>query len=158
MNRYELLYIVPATFAENEVQPVLDAVTKELTKLGAKITRNDMVGKLKLAYPIKKVRHGYFVLVDMELEASKLQDLDKAFRLHNDVLRHQVVIKDEKSKPVSKLSTVERIERERMPKKAERQTKERQAAAAPAKDGAKADVNMEEIDKKLDNIVEGNIL
>lgn len=158
MNRYELLYIVPGTFAETEVQPVLDTITKELTKLGAKITRNDMVGKLKLAYPIKKVRHGYYVLVDMELEAEKLSELDKAFRLHADVLRHQVVIKDEKSKPITKLSTVERIERERMPKKAERQTKERQAAAAPKDGEKKADVNMEEIDKKLDKIVEGNIL
>jgi len=157
MNRYELLYIVPATFAENEIQPVLDGVTKELTKLGAKITRNDMVGKLKLAYPIRTVRHGYFVLVDMELEADQLQALDKAFRLHTDVLRHQVVVKDEKAKPISRLTTVERIERERVPKKAERQTKERQAAAA-SKDREKAKVNMEEIDKKLDKIVEGNIL
>lgn len=159
MKQYELLYVIPATYAENELQPVMDGVTKELTKLEAKIARNEMVGKLKLAYPINKVRHGYYVIVDMELEGKQVAALDKALRLHSDVIRHQLTVKDPKSKPVVSLSSVERIERERPPRnRNERTSTDRQAAAAPKKDAKKADVNMEEIDKKLDNIVEGKIL
>jgi len=158
MKQYELLYVIPATYAENELQPVMDGVTKELTKLEAKITRNDMVGKLKIAYPIKKVRHGYYVIVDMELEPGKIASLDRALRLHSDVIRHQLVMKDTKSKPVTSLSSVDRIDRERPSRKrSERATTDRQAAAAPKKD-SKVDVSMEEIDKKLDKIVEGKIL
>lgn len=159
MKQYELLYVIPATHAENELQPVMDGVTKELTKLEAKITRNDMVGKLKLAYPIQKVRHGYYVMIDMELEPEKVASLDRALRLHSDVIRHQLGVKDSKAKPVMSLSSVDRIDRERPPRKRhERTTTDRQAAAAPKKDAKKADVNMEEIDKKLDKIVEGKIL
>lgn len=159
MKQYELLYVIPATHAETELQPVLDGVTKELTKLEAKITRNDMVGKVKLAYPIAKVRHGYYVVVDMEIEPSKLSVLDKALRHHSDVIRHQLAVKDTKLKPVMSLSSVERIDRERPPRKrTERTSTDRQAAAAPKKDAGKSDVDMEEIDKKLDKIVEGKIL
>ena len=159
MKQYELLYVIPATYAETELQPVMDGVTKELTKLDAKITRNDMVGKLKLAYPIKKVRHGYYVIDDMEIEPSEITALDKAFRHHSDVIRHQMVVKDAKSKPVMSLSSVDRIDRERPARKrSERTSTDRQAAAAPRKDAKKADVDMKEIDKKLDKIVEGKII
>lgn len=158
MKQYELLYVIPATYAETELQPVMDGVTKELTKLEAKITRNDMVSKLKIAYPIAKTRHGYYVIVDMELEESKVAALDKALRLHSDVIRHQVGVKDPKAKPVMSLTSVDYIDRERPAKKhTERSTTDRQAAAAPKKDASKAEVNMEEIDKKLDKIVEGKI-
>ena len=40
MSRYELLYIIPATYAETELQPVIDAITKQLKDLGCDISRN----------------------------------------------------------------------------------------------------------------------
>lgn len=158
--RYELLYVIPATYAETELPKVMEGVTKELAKLEAEIVRNESVGKLKLAYPVKKFRHGHFVLVDMHLAEDKLRALDTALRLHPDVIRHQLVVKDEAAKPVTRLSSVDRIERDRAPRrsKAEQDAHERQSAAAPKKGAEKVAVDMKEIDKKLDRIVEGKIL
>lgn len=162
MSRYELLYIIPATYAETELQPVIDGITKQLSDLGAKLTRNDMVGKLRLTYPIGKTRFGYYVLSDMDIEADKLNAVNEALRLHSDVLRHHVVVKGAKAKPVFKLSAYEEIDREggRRDASADRDARSRQGAPAAAKAaaGKPAEVNMEEIDKKLDKILEGKIV
>jgi small subunit ribosomal protein S6 len=154
MNRYELLYIIPATHAENELQPVIDGITAVLTKFGAKITRNDMVGKLKLAYPVANARFGYYVLVDMEVETPKVSEIENALRLHTDILRHKIMVKDPKAKPVFKLMSVEDVDRERT-KFSERP---RTGSSGPKHETKKVEVNMADIDKKLDKIVEGNIL
>lgn len=160
MTRYELLYIVPATYAETELQPVIDGITKQLAGLGATIGRNEMVGKIKLTYPIKRIRYGYYVLVDLELETAKLAALNEILRLHSDVLRHSVVLKDPKAKPVFKLTAMEEIDRERPAhrgEQADRDTRARQAAGA-RKDDKKVEIDMADVEKKIDKILEGKIV
>ena len=159
MNRYELLYIVPATYAETEIQPVIDGITSILTKFGAKLLRNEMVGKLKLAYPVGNVRHGYYILVDMDVETPKVAEIENALRLHTDVVRHQIMTKDTKTKPVFKLMGIEDVDRERAKGREVRETaKTRQNATGVKTDGKKVEVDMADIDQKLDKIVEGKIL
>jgi small subunit ribosomal protein S6 len=157
MTRYELLYIIPATHAETELQPVIDSVTSVLTKFGAKIVRNDMVGKLKLAYPVAHIRHGYYIIVDMDVETSKVAEIDNALRLNTEVIRHQLMVKDPKVKPVFKIASVEDIERDKARGTVAREVSTRQAAAAPKSD-KKVEVNLADLDQKLDKIVEGKIL
>lgn len=160
MSRYELLYIIPATYAETELQPVIDAITKALTGLGVTISRNEMVGKIKLTYPVNHVRYGYYILVDMDLETSKVAALNELLRLHTDVLRHSLMIKDPKAKPVFKLSAMEEIDREapRRGESADREARARQAAAAPKAAEKKVEVDMNEVEKNIDKILEGKIV
>ncbi len=160
MSRYELLYIIPATYAETELQPVIDAITKALTGLGVTISRNEMVGKIKLTYPVDHVRYGFYVLVDMDIDAAKISELNDVLRLHNDVLRHSLMLKDPKAKPVFKLNAMEEIDREapRRGESAERATRDRQAAAVPKAADKKVEVNMDEVEKNIDKILEGKIV
>ncbi len=160
MSRYELLYIIPATYAETELQPVIDAITKALTGLGVTISRNEMVGKIKLTYPVENARYGYYILVDMDLEASKVAALNELLRLHTDVLRHSLMIKDPKAKPVFKLSAMEEIDREapRRGESADRDARARQAASAPKASDKKVEVDMDEVEKNIDKILEGKIV
>lgn len=162
MSRYELLYVVPATYAETELQPVIDAVTKQLTGLGATIARNDMVGKIKLTYPVDHVRYGYYILVDLDLETSKVAALNDLLRLHTDVLRHSLVVKDQKAKPVFKLQAMEEIDRDaprsNRGEQAERESRSRQAAAAPKAGDKKVEVDMDQVEKNIDKILEGKIV
>jgi small subunit ribosomal protein S6 len=156
--QYELLYIVPATHAENELKPVLDGIAKEIEKAGASIVRSDMVGKHKLSYPIGQVRHGYYVLSDIELDGGNVTALGNSLRLHADVIRHQVVVKNAKAKPVTRISSFDEVERE---KAAARAGKPRSSAPRPrtrVEKGKKVEINMEEVEKKLDKILEGKIL
>lgn len=163
MSRYELLYIIPATYAETELQPVIDAITKQLTELGCTISRNEMVGKIKLTYPVDHVRFGYYVLVDLDVEAAKVGAVNDMLRLHSEVLRHSFMVKDQKAKPVFKLQAMEEIDRDAPRRsestdRAERETRQRQSAGAPKAADKKVAVDMADVEKNIDKILEGKIV
>jgi len=163
MSRYELLYIIPATYAETELQPVIDAITKQLTELGCTISRNEMVGKIKLTYPVDHVRYGYYNLVDLDVEASKVQAVNEMLRLHSEVLRHSFMVKDQKAKPVFKLQAMEEIDRDAPRRsestdRAERETRQRQAAGAAKPADKKVEIDMADVEKNIDKILEGKIV
>ena len=163
MSRYELLYIIPATYAETELQPVIDAITKQLTELGCTISRNEMVGKIKLTYPVDHVRYGYYNLVDLDVEASKVQAVNEMLRLHSEVLRHSLMVKDQKAKPVFKLQAMEEIDRDAPRRsestdRAERETRQRQAAGAAKPADKKVEIDMADVEKNIDKILEGKIV
>jgi small subunit ribosomal protein S6 len=48
-------------------------------------------GRRKLAYPIRKVHEGYYVIVRFKSEAELLPVLDRRYRLNESVLRHLTV-------------------------------------------------------------------
>lgn len=160
MSRYELLYIIPATYAETELAPVVDAITKQLTELGCTISRNEMVGKIKLTYPVENVRYGYYNLVDLDIEAAKVSALNDMLRLHSEVLRHSLMVKDQKAKPVFKLQAMEEIDRDapRRTESAERETRQRQTAGAATPTAKKVEVDMADVEKNIDKILEGKIV
>lgn len=160
MSRYELLYIIPATYAETELQPVIDAITKQLTDLGCVISRNEMVGKIKLTYPVKNARYGYYILVDLDIETPKIGAVNDMLRLHGEVLRHSFMIKDQKAVPVFKLQAMEEIDRDapRRGESTDRETRTKQAAAVAKTGDKKVEVNMEDVEKSIDNILDGKIV
>lgn len=93
--QYELLYIVPTTFTDEDVGKIEGTVKGLLEKYGATISETIRLGKFRLAYPIKKVRHGHYILVKVETEPANVAKVDEALRLSNDVLRHLLLRADE---------------------------------------------------------------
>lgn len=93
--QYELLYIVPATLTDEDIGNVEGKVKAILDKVGAKMEDTKRLGKFRLAYPIKNVRHGHYMLVRMQLETSAVAKLDEGLRLSGDVLRHLILRADE---------------------------------------------------------------
>jgi small subunit ribosomal protein S6 len=93
VQHYELLYIIPGTKGEDEVQPLATAVHDLLKQHGATIVKNDFWGKRKLAYEINHIRYGYYEAIDFDIDTLKLAAFESAMRLNPNVLRHQVVIR-----------------------------------------------------------------
>jgi len=94
---YELLCLFSNKFSETEVEPIRANVIKLITDQGGAITLEEYWGKRKLAYPITGFRHGYYLLVEFDLEGPKLQELNNRLRLSNEVLRHQIIKKHKKT-------------------------------------------------------------
>lgn len=92
MTKYELLYIISADYTDDEVVGVQKQVVELIEKEEGKISRNESLGKIKLAYPIKKSKHGTYILVHFESEQASIQPLDRILRLTDEVLRHQIII------------------------------------------------------------------
>lgn len=160
---YELLYIITSKLTEEETEPINKQVLDLIEKNEGKITLQENYGKKKLAYPIKHHHNGYYRLFEFDLEPDKLGELEKKFMLTNEILRHQIFKK--------KLKTEEEIKKEReliskieeKKEKAKEKEMEQEQAAAPTattpadeKAPAKEKMKLEDLDKKLDEILGGD--
>jgi len=153
---YELLYIISGQLTDDEVEPIKNKVTSVIEKAQAKIARNENLGKLKLAYPIKHVRHGFYILVEFVAESKAIKAIERELGLMPEVLRQQIIALEgraegEETKKEIKMVSYEAPQREdeRPPARREEPKK------VPAKPAKK--VNLEELDKKLDEILESDV-
>jgi small subunit ribosomal protein S6 len=102
MPKYELMYILSSAVSDNDVPTVSNEVDKFITDNGGKILTTEMLGKKKLAYPIKKTRNGFYVLETFNLEGKALQALDNKLRSMEPIIRYLVVALDEQEKRAAK--------------------------------------------------------
>jgi small subunit ribosomal protein S6 len=159
--KYELLYIVPTQYTDAEVETVKEKVAGMIAAAQGTVSRNESVGKLKLAYPIKKVRHGTYVLVRFESEPKAIAGIERQLRLTDEVLRHQVIqlpngVEDQPFQMISyvaPLSEEARADEQRAPAKP---SSAPTAAPAPVK-REEVSLSIEELDKKLDEILETDV-
>lgn len=151
MNHYELMYIIPLKLEGEDSTAVADKVRAWLLTEGAKITFEEALGKRKLAYPIKHIRHGSYVVLEMDIDPAKVARVNEWFRLSSEVLRAQLVSK--------KLKSPEQLAREKafQEKLARLHAARAEAEAKPAGEAPKAEVKpkvkLEELDQKLEQIL-----
>jgi len=157
--KYELLYIVPTQYTDAEVETIKGTVAGLIETAGGKISRHEILGKLKLAYPIKRVRHGSYILAHFEAEKSAMQALDRQLRLTNEVLRHQTILLPSiaEGQAFQMISYVAPLSEEARPEEARgerRPAPSAAPAAAPVMKREESNMTMAELDKKLDEILE----
>ena len=151
---YELLYLISANYTAQEIIPIMDKVKTILGEHNAKITKEENLNKQRLAYPIKKNSHGYYILIEMILDKKELKAINNSLRIFPEVLRYLITIKKEKTEKEiqlekrlqEKLTKEKEIEIEKLAK----ETKEAPKKEVPVK------VSAEELDKKLDEILKGD--
>lgn len=160
---YELGLIVNPNVPETEHNNVQEQVLGYLKKINAKIERDFYSGgRRKLAYPIKNQKHGFYLYLEFsfpesELKAVKL--LDHELKLDNNILRHLIVKRQKvaSNADVLRWQQVNKLELNRKPKRSAsparpaRTTTPRPVAAE--KPVAKSDISLDDIDKKLDEIL-----
>lgn len=94
MKPYEIMFIL----VPNEKE-VLDKeiryVENLIEKNGGKIEKTEQWGKKRLAYDIRDLEEGYYVLINFSAERTYVRELDKVMRIREAVLRHMIIIKGE---------------------------------------------------------------
>jgi len=147
---YELLYIISNKFTEEETKPIIEKVNKVIERNQGKITFQEEWGKKKLAYSIENFIYGYYVLVEYDLPGESAAKVNKELKMSNEILRHQIVAKTFKTK--EERETEKKQKEERIVKEKEEERKEEEEKIIPVKQ--KQDVNMEDLDAKLDKILD----
>ncbi len=151
---YELLYIVSNKYTEEELKPIIEEVKKIITKNEGQITYDKEWGKRKLAYPIKHFSYGYYNLVEFDIAGEKVAKIDQALRLSEHILRHQIVAKKFKTAEEIAKEEKEREEiNQRIAAKKETEQKE-EKEIKEEKQKSKKSIDLKELDKKLDKILE----
>ncbi len=93
--RYELLYIIPTTFTDEEAGEIESRVAGLIEKVGITAESTTRLGKLRFAYPVKDQRHGYYVMVMLSADPSAVTKLDGQLRITPEVLRYMIISAEE---------------------------------------------------------------
>ena len=96
MRHYENLVIVKPTLTEEETKASITAIEEVLTSNGAEIIARDEMGTRKLAYPIQKNERGHFHVVYYTMAPSSIAEVERRFRINEDLLRFVTIKYDSK--------------------------------------------------------------
>lgn len=91
MRNYEAMYIVRPGYEEEKYAAVVEKFNAIIAANGGEVVKVDLWGKRRLAYEIEKVREGYYVLVTFKAEADLPAELERNFRITDDIMRYMVV-------------------------------------------------------------------
>jgi len=91
------MYIVDADLNEEQLTPILEKYKKVVTDMGGVVgeTGKWEQGRRKLAYEVAKRREGLYILMNFEAPPDVPLELDRVFRISDDVFRHIIVRQDE---------------------------------------------------------------
>ena len=93
MNEYELVFIVHPDLDDTAFQAQLEKVKGWITDAGGQVTKVDLWGKRKLAYPIRKQREGRYVVLNTKMPATFCTTLERNLRFQEPVLRFLLTAK-----------------------------------------------------------------
>ena len=148
MQKYELLLILPGTLDDIEAEKRLGEVVEVVKEHSGSVETNNQ-GKNRLAYPVKQIRYGYFYTIVFEAEPAKARELQDKLRLMRDLLRAMIthfntnVSTSQKINYTTNAIGVTTMQEQEEPAKREEK---------------KEEIDVEDINKKLDEILDGNII
>jgi small subunit ribosomal protein S6 len=92
MRAYELMVILEGDLDEPVAQGWVKTITDGIAKAGGTVHgKPDWWGKRQYAYPINKKEYGYYVVLNLIAPGGALDELERNFRIADDVVRHKLL-------------------------------------------------------------------
>lgn len=79
--------MVKPNIDSEEVQNVVNKISDAVSALKGKVANTDMMGRKKLAYDINNFRDAYMVVLNVELDESKVAEFKRQLKLNDNVMR-----------------------------------------------------------------------
>lgn len=95
MTNYEVMFIVDPVLEDEKKDATVETVQQIINAQG-EVSKVDIWGMRKLAYPIQKKNEGYYVVVEFKAEPDMPKELDRRLKISDNVMRHIIINKDEK--------------------------------------------------------------
>lgn len=95
---YEILYIVRPELDEPQVQEAVASVNKLIENLGGTVQKTDVWGRRRLAYEVRHLREGQYVLTDFQFDPVRVPEMENTLKISDTVFRHLVTRKPEPSR------------------------------------------------------------
>ncbi len=168
--QYELTFILSPELEEKDITSFGQEVEKNIKDLGGSLKKKEKPEKRDLSYPIKKFQTGYYLVISFLFNSERLEELSTILKHKKDILRYIVnfveepsVSEDKKKRrqpkagpprteKVRKFKEItEEISKEEI-EDIKKKTKEKKSQPKVEKKKEKG-VQLEEIDKKLDEIL-----
>ena len=94
IHSYETINIIDSTLEPEALSAVKDKFVNIITENG-EIGEVEEWGKRKLAYPINFKSEGYYVLVNFKSNVEFPKELDRSYRIDENIMRSIIIRKDE---------------------------------------------------------------
>jgi small subunit ribosomal protein S6 len=96
---YEILYIVRPELDEEQLQQAVASVGKLIENLGGTGQKTDVWGRRRLAYEVRHLREGQYVLTDFQIDPARVPEMEATLKISDTVFRHLIVRKPEPRAP-----------------------------------------------------------
>ena len=93
MNKYESVVIIDPAVAEEKVKELSQKFTDIINNDG-KVEKVEELGKKRLAYEVKKNKEGFYILINFEAKPDSIAELERNYRITDEVMKFIVVRKE----------------------------------------------------------------
>jgi len=94
MRQYETGFVLSPSLPEEEAQAFIRQMAEVVSQKNGRMVKQDLWGKKKLAYPIKKLHEGSYVFFLYEGPGDVSQELERRFKQTDAVIRFLTILKD----------------------------------------------------------------
>ena len=94
MNKYETLYIVRPDLEEEAYKAEIEKFSQIISANGGNVETVEELGMRKLAYEINYIGEGFYVLVNFTADAALPAELERNFRINENIMRYIVIKKE----------------------------------------------------------------
>ena len=88
---YEHVLIARPDISPQQVDALIEDVTKTVTDLGGKVSRTEYWGLRNLTYRIRKNRKGHYALLNLDCPAEAVHELERKQKINEDVMRFKTI-------------------------------------------------------------------
>ena len=90
MTKYEMLYVIDATIADEAKESLVKKFEDMVTANGGTVEKTDRWGVRKLQYPINYKSEGYYVLMAFEAQPAFIAELERVIGITDGVIRRLI--------------------------------------------------------------------
>jgi len=93
MNKYESVVIINPSLEAEVIKSLISKITDLINTKGT-VNSVEELGNKKLAYEIKKNKEGYYVLIKFEAKPELIAELERVYKITDEVIKF-IVVKEE---------------------------------------------------------------
>lgn len=94
MKRYEVVVIVKADLADDDLTAIIERSQTIITDRKGVIAKVDKWGKRRLAYEINKQKDGFYFLIDFAGDGPIVAEIERNFKIDDRILKFMTVKKE----------------------------------------------------------------
>ena len=92
---YELIYILHPDMDEDSILALNERVSELIAGQEGSVLTTELWGKRTLAYPIKKLFEGHYILHRLQMPPAATAEVERLLRFNENVIRYLIVRTDE---------------------------------------------------------------
>ncbi|MBT3756678.1 MAG: 30S ribosomal protein S6 [Candidatus Cloacimonetes bacterium] len=93
LNKYESMVVIAPTISEENAKKENESIKDFIKENGGEVIKTDEWGKKRLAYQINKFKEGYYFINYFTLDVTKVNELDRFYKLNEYVIRNNILTK-----------------------------------------------------------------